>query len=172
MTADDVATAVIPLGAALAKESSGESEFDSLEKNVDITSVNDGKDYIYSEEAVKNFGWVFRTAKWDDVTIPANLLKRATEYLETTQYESLVMTLTAVDLSLFGQDYDSFDIGDRVFVQCSSVWDEESISDHGNENTSSAAGSGTAHTWRKPADDSDRTDFWKIFTDPERNDGC
>lgn len=114
MTADDVATAVIPLGAALAKESSGESEFDSLEKNVDITSVNDGKDYIYSEEAVKNFGWVFRTAKWDDVTIPANLLKRATEYLETTQYESLVMTLTAVDLSLFGQDYDSFDIGDRV----------------------------------------------------------
>ena len=114
MTADDVATAVIPLGAAITKESSGESEFDSLEKNVDITSVNDGKDYIYSEEAVKNFGWVFRTAKWDDVTVPTNLLKRATEYLETTQYESLVMTLTAVDLSLFGQDYDSFDIGDRV----------------------------------------------------------
>ena len=113
MTADDVATAVIPLGAATT-ESSGESDFDSLEKNVDITSVNDGKDYIYSEEAVKNFGWVFRTAKWDDVTIPANLLKRATEYLETTQYESLVMTLTAVDLSLFGQDYDSFDVGDRV----------------------------------------------------------
>lgn len=113
MTADDVATAVIPLGAATT-ESSGESDFDSLEKNVDITSVNDGKDYIYSEEAVKNFGWIFRTAKWDDVTIPANLLKRATEYLETTQYESLVMTLTAVDLSLFGQDYDSFDVGDRV----------------------------------------------------------
>nr|WP_295272639.1 phage tail protein [uncultured Blautia sp.] len=114
MTADDVATAVIPLGAAIEKESNGESEFDSLEKNVDITSVNDGKDYIYSEEAVKNFGWVFRTAKWDDVTVPDNLLKKATEYLETTQYENLVVTLTAVDLSLFGQDYDSFDIGDRV----------------------------------------------------------
>lgn len=114
MTADDIATAVIPLGAAIEKESNGESEFDSLEENVDITSVNDGKDYIYSEEAVKNFGWVFRTAKWDDVTVPDNLLKKATEYLETTQYENLVITLTAVDLSLFGQDYDSFDIGDRV----------------------------------------------------------
>ena len=114
MTADDVATAVIPLGAAIEKESNGESEFYSHEKNVDITSVNDGKDYIYSEEAVKNFGWVFRTAKWDDVTVPDNLLKKATEYLETTQYENLVVTLTAVDLSLFGQDYDSFDIGDRV----------------------------------------------------------
>ena len=102
------------LGAAIEKESNGESEFDSLEENVDITSVNDGKDYIYSEEAVKNFGWVFRTAKWDDVTVPDNLLKKATEYLETTQYENLVITLTAVDLSLFGQDYDSFDIGDRV----------------------------------------------------------
>lgn len=114
MTADDVATAVIPLGATIEKESNGESEFDSLEKNVDITSINDGKDYIYSEEAVKNFGWVFRTAKWDDVTVPDNLLKKATEYLETTQYENLVVTLTAVDLSLFGQDYDSFDVGDRV----------------------------------------------------------
>ena len=45
---------------------------------------------------------------------PANLLKKATEFLTSKQYESLVISLTAVDLSLFGQDYDSFDIGDRV----------------------------------------------------------
>lgn len=40
--------------------------------------------------------------------------EKATEYLTTQQYENLVISLTAVDLSLFGQDYDSFDIGDRV----------------------------------------------------------
>ena len=115
MTADDVITALIPLGAAIEQETDETaSEFERLEKNVDITSVNDGKDYIYSKEAVENFGWVWRTEKWDDVSVPANLLKKATEFLTSNQYESLVISLTAVDLSLFGQDYDSFDIGDRV----------------------------------------------------------
>lgn len=115
MTADDVITALIPLGAAIEQETDeNASEFERLEKNVDITSVNDGKDYIYSKEAVENFGWVWRTEKWDDVSVPANLLKKATEFLTSNQYESLVISLTAVDLSLFGQDYDSFDIGDRV----------------------------------------------------------
>ena len=115
MTADDVITALIPLGAAIEQETDeNASEFERLEKNVDITSVNDGKDYIYSKTAVENFGWVWRTEKWDDVSVPANLLKKATEFLTSNQYESLVISLTAVDLSLFGQDYDSFDIGDRV----------------------------------------------------------
>lgn len=115
MTADDVITALIPLGTAIEQETDeNASEFERLEKNVDITSVNDGKDYIYSKEAVENFGWVWRTEKWDDVSVPANLLKKATEFLTSNQYESLVISLTAVDLSLFGQDYDSFDIGDRV----------------------------------------------------------
>lgn len=115
MTADDVITALIPLGAAIEQETDeNASEFERLEKNVDITSVNDGKDYIYSKEAVENFGWVWRTEKWDDVSVPANLLKKATEFLTSNQYENLVISLTAVDLSLFGQDYDSFDIGDRV----------------------------------------------------------
>jgi len=115
MTADDVITALIPLGAAIEQETDeNASEFERLEKNVDITSVNDGKDYIYSKKAVESFGWVWKTEKWDDVATPANLLKKATEYLTTQQYENLVISLTAVDLSLFGQDYDSFDIGDRV----------------------------------------------------------
>ena len=115
MTADDVITALIPLGVAIEQETDeNASEFERLEKNVDITSVNDGKDYIYSKEAVESFGWVWKTEKWDDVATPANLLKKATEYLTTQQYENLVISLTAVDLSLFGQDYDSFDIGDRV----------------------------------------------------------
>ena len=115
MTADDVIAALIPLGAAIEQETDeNASEFERLEKNVDITSVNDGKDYIYSKEAVESFGWVWKTEKWDDVATPANLLKKATEYLTTQQYENLVISLTAVDLSLFGQDYDSFDIGDRV----------------------------------------------------------
>lgn len=116
MTADEVVTALIPLGAAIEQNLSEDAtEFERLEKNVNITSVNNGKNYIYSKEGVENFGWIWKTEKWDDVTVPANLLKKATEFLQTNQYENLVLSLTAVDLSLFGQDYDSFDIGDRIF---------------------------------------------------------
>ena len=41
-SAEDVVTALIPLGATL----EGESEIEALEKRVDITSVNDGKNYV------------------------------------------------------------------------------------------------------------------------------
>ena len=44
-SAEDVATALIPLGAAL----EGESEISTLEKRVDITGVNNGKNYGTSD---------------------------------------------------------------------------------------------------------------------------
>ena len=50
-TAENIATALIPLGARL----EGESEIDALEKYVDITSVNGGSNYIYNQSAVENF---------------------------------------------------------------------------------------------------------------------
>lgn len=115
LTSDDLITALIPLGAAIEQESDeNATEYQMLEKNVDITSANGGKNYIYSKEAVEKFGWVWATAKWEDVTVPSNLLRKGTEYLQTAQYETLVLSLTAVDLSEFGQDYDSFEEGDRI----------------------------------------------------------
>ena len=85
MTADDVITALIPLGAAISQNlSSDASEFERLEKNVDITSVNDGKDYIYNKEAVETFGWVWKTEKWNDVTTPIELLRKGVEFLTTS----------------------------------------------------------------------------------------
>ena len=60
-SAEDVVTALIPLGATL----EGESEIEALEKRVDITSVNDGKNYVFSQDAVDQFGWVWATNTWD-----------------------------------------------------------------------------------------------------------
>ena len=71
-TAENIATALIPLGARL----EGESEIDALEKYVDITSVNGGSNYIYNQSAVENFGWVWITNTWQDVTEPSNLLRK------------------------------------------------------------------------------------------------
>ena len=110
MTAENLVTALIPLGAQLQNE----SEIEALEKYVDITSVNGGTNYIYSQEAVETFGWIWTTTTWQDVTEPSNLLQKGKEWLEDNQFEELELTLTAVDLSALDKEYDSFDIGDRV----------------------------------------------------------
>lgn len=112
LAADDVITHLIPLGARIEQES---AESDTLwEPRVNITSVNNGSNYIYSEEAAKNFGHVWGTNTWDDVHIPSNLLNRAKDYLSSGQFETLVLELSAVDLSLMDKSYESFEIGDRV----------------------------------------------------------
>jgi len=67
----DIATAIIPLGA---KEEGGESR-------LNITSVNDGVDYIFNQEAVDQYGWIYKKQIWDDVTLPENLLTKGNEAL-------------------------------------------------------------------------------------------
>ena len=109
-SAEDVVTALIPLGATLEDE----SEIDALEKRVDITAVNDGKNYVFSQDAVDQFGWVWATNTWDDVTMPQNLKRKAEEWLSSTQFETMSLTLTAADLSELGRDYNAFAEGDRV----------------------------------------------------------
>ncbi len=109
-TAENVVTALIPLGARL----EGESDIEALEKYVDITSVNGGSNYIYSKEAVENFGWVWATNTWQDVTEPSNLMRKAKDWMESNQFEDMTLTLTAVDLSDLDSSYEKFESGDRV----------------------------------------------------------
>nr|DAZ20437.1 MAG TPA: tail protein [Caudoviricetes sp.] len=110
VTAENLVTALIPLGARL----QGESEIEGLEKYVDITSVNGGTNYIYSQEAVDTFGWVWATNTWQDVTEPSNLLRKGNTWLKDNQFEEMTLTLTAVDLSALDKEYDAFDCGDRI----------------------------------------------------------
>ena len=94
--ATELFTALIPTGADLEDTS---SSGESTTKTVDITSVNGGKDFIYDEDAVQRYGWIFRQHKWEDVTLPENLIKKARAYLEQSIYLSDVLKLTAVDLA-------------------------------------------------------------------------
>lgn len=94
--ATELFTALIPTGADLEDTS---SSGENTPKTVDITSVNGGKDFIYDEDAVQRYGWIFRQHKWEDVTLPENLIKKARAYLEQSIYLSDVLKLTAVDLA-------------------------------------------------------------------------
>lgn len=109
LTAENIATAVIPLGTRLE-----ESPIEALEAYTDITSVNNGKDYVYIPEAVERFGWVKRVVTWDDVTQPANLKKKGEEWLRDNQYETMVLELTALDLAQFGLNCEDYNLGDTV----------------------------------------------------------
>ena len=48
------------------------------------------------------------------MTVPANLKAKAEEWLSSTQFETMSLTLTAADLSELGHDYDAFAEGDRI----------------------------------------------------------
>ena len=109
LSAEDITTAIIPLG----KEIDGD-ENDILKKYTDIQSVNDGKNYLVSKEAKDEFGWVCRVIRWDDVTVPANLLRKGAAWLKDNQFEMVELALSAVDLSEFGIPTETIECGDRV----------------------------------------------------------
>lgn len=111
VSASDLYTCVIPKGARL-----DESPIEGLEAYVDITSVNDGKDYLYSEDAVAAYGWNRCVVSWDDVTQPENLKKKGEDWLKDNQFETMVLELTAADLSMLDSSIESFELGDTVPV--------------------------------------------------------
>lgn len=106
---NDIATAVIPLGAKLE-----EGVVEGLDAYTTIESVNDGRDYVYNVEAVEQFGWIKAVVHWDDVTEPANLKRKAEEWLSSNQYASMTLELNAVDLSMLKSSIDAFELGDYI----------------------------------------------------------
>lgn len=109
ISASDIATAVIPLGAKLDK-----SPIEGLETYTTIESVNDGKDFLYIPEAVERFGWVRVVQNFDDVTTPSVLKQKGLEWLKSVQYENVILNVKAVDLSIVDGESDQIDLGDKV----------------------------------------------------------
>lgn len=111
--AEDIITALIPLGAKIETPDEDVEE----EPRVTIESVTaDGVDYIYDEDAVNQYGWIFKSVIWDDVTEPANLLTRANSYLNGAINLNITLELSAVDLSAMNKDINAFMLGDYIQV--------------------------------------------------------
>lgn len=103
----ELATGVVPYGAK--DEATGE--------RVGITSVNDGRDYIIDVDAAAIRGTVIKPVYWNDVTEPANLLKKARKYLAEARQIVTSLTLSAVDLSYMGKKIGSYKVGDKIRVR-------------------------------------------------------
>lgn len=104
-TADDLKTCIIPFGA---KDDDG--------NRIDITSVNNGLNYVSDPDAVALYGKIFEVVTWDDVTVPANLLRKATEYLGTKVLIPDKITIKVIDLHLADDSIEGFKLGDYVEV--------------------------------------------------------
>lgn len=107
----EIATALIPLGARLT-----DADGKQTEERLTISDVNDGKDYIYDQAAVEQYGWIFATQNWDDVTQAGNLKQKGLDALREKIKTVDTIEMTAADLSQMDKSFDDFQIGQYVFV--------------------------------------------------------
>lgn len=110
---ETIATALIPLGAKIKEE----SEEETTEKRLTIESVNNGLDYVFNQEAVDAYGWIWTTETWDDVTEPQNLLNKANARIGQLAAMEESIELSAADLATAGTSVNSFNIGTYVTVE-------------------------------------------------------
>lgn len=108
----EIATAIVPLGAKLKDDNGNE-----LDERLTIKSVNNGVDYVYSPEAVETYGWIFKTVEYDDITLPNNLLSNSYEELQRSIHPSQTIDLDAVDLHALNLQIQSFRLGNYTFVE-------------------------------------------------------
>ncbi|WP_024348183.1 phage tail spike protein [Lacrimispora indolis] len=119
--ASSIITCLVPVGADLEyTDEIGQKQI----KTIDITSVNNGLDYIQSDAAIAIHGKIWGSQKWKDVEDPETLLMKARAYLQEVSALPTAMEVSAIDLSLIEEDIQEFRLG---------CWTEVSSEVHGIE---------------------------------------
>lgn len=101
----NVFTVLIPIG------------YDANQNKITIESVNDGKDYLESEEGIAKFGKVmFSYTFSEDISSPTELKTKGIELLNKNIKASRTIATKAVDLHFLNPDVNRMDIYDLVKV--------------------------------------------------------
>ena len=106
---EDVATAIIPLGAQLDEDKVG-----TVTPRLTIAAANDGKDYIYDADAVAKWGWIYKVVVHNDITLVENLLRAGYADLEAAKYLQGSIEVDAVDLHLVDSSVERSKLGDMI----------------------------------------------------------
>jgi len=101
-----IITRLMPLGAKI----------EGSEQRLNITSVNNGLDYIDDVDAMAEFGVITDSFPWDDVTNASNLLTKGQAKLLEVNRIKKKYKISALDLSVIDLDIESFDIGNEYQV--------------------------------------------------------
>ena len=112
ITAEDIFTVIIPVGATLEDE-----EGNTTDKKLTL-DYDDYKpvDYIEDSNAINLFGRIERMVEWSDITNLRELYDAGVEYLANNIKMSISLTVKAVDMHLLNVDVDQIRVGDWVRV--------------------------------------------------------
>lgn len=72
---------------------------------------------IWNADLVTKYGEIVAVVEWDDVTVEANLRRKAEEWLSTQSGELHQYSVQAVDLSKIDRNYDEFEVGVQYAVK-------------------------------------------------------
>ena len=97
----DFCTVVLPLG----------DEVDGA--RLTVASVNDGSDIIESE-AVAEYGRIVKCVEFSGVTHADTLYEDGVEYLQSKQFDNMVIECTAAELHWQNENYELFRLGQKV----------------------------------------------------------
>lgn len=103
--ATDVYTYMIPLG-----------KRDENGTRLNITSVNNGQNYIFSSIGEQTFGKITKVVSWDEVDDPTTLKNNADSLLSSVIEMATTIEIRAVDLKFLGVDVDRLKVGEFVHV--------------------------------------------------------
>ena len=117
LNTDDLATVIIPLGETLETQTvSGLDDKLNIKTAAADSMHPSGTDYVYSSDAVSNFGWIEKVVEWDNVTTVEALLAKGKKYLQETQFENLTIEAQAIDLGLTSSEFQKFKLLDSIRV--------------------------------------------------------
>lgn len=105
--ANDIATAIIPLGVKF-----GVSEAARLT----IESVNGGVDFIFHPAGKDLYGAIYKVVTWENEANPEKLKSAAEAYLDEIVKHNITIELNAIDLNLLDKSIDSFNVCDYIHV--------------------------------------------------------
>ena len=120
-SSEDFCTCLVPRGEQLE-----DGPYDALTNYLDVSSVNNGSVYVMLTNddfdtppavlPVDEFGRIEQVHDWSDVTVPANLLRKAKQYLKDQQFDKMELTVSALDMRYAGANYEDIDLLDSVRV--------------------------------------------------------
>ena len=128
-------TAVLPIGAVIREDSQSnesssyvgpdgttieviedDSDEPKLDKYTTIESVNSNSLYLENTQAVQTYGWICRKIEWSEVDSPAKLKQLATTYLQSEQFDDLVLEAKIIDLQSIDKSLMYIKVLDNITV--------------------------------------------------------
>lgn len=108
----DFYTVIIPLGA---DQTISGDDGNSRNVTTTISTVNNGSPYLFAPTSVINrFGRREKAVEFKGVASPSNLKRIGQMYLSNTQFDNMVLRLTAVDMAELGADVDRLRFQENV----------------------------------------------------------